>query len=118
MAASDARRREVRRLREQAMRAFQAGKPYQALRLTRQVIGLLPSEELFPLYAEQYENMARIFFVLGDMDQADKYARLSLDELARLGYVDGGDGARAELLEALWERFRREEGGRAAGPRL
>lgn len=108
IAASDARRQQIETLRDYAIRAFQGGKPYQALRFTRQVIGLLASEELFPMYSEQYENMARVFFVLGDMANAEKYARMSLQTLAEQGYIEGG--VREELLERMWARFREEEG--------
>ena len=109
MAASDTRRRQIETLRDDAVRAFQGGKPYQALRITRQLIGLLPSEELFPMYSEQYENMARIFFVLGDMENAEKYATLSLRTLAEQGYIQS---VGPDHLERMWKRFREEEGGR------
>ncbi|KAK4038063.1 SET domain-containing protein 5 [Parachaetomium inaequale] len=110
--ASDARRREIDTLRDHAMGAFQAGRPYQALRLTRQVLALLPAEELFPLYSEQYENMARVFYVLRDMENAEKYARLSLGVLEEQGYVTtsiAGEGGRGEALGRMWRRFEEEE---------
>ncbi|KAK4229186.1 SET domain-containing protein 5, partial [Podospora fimiseda] len=103
--ASDARRRQIEELRQYAVLAFQGNKPYQALRLTRQVINLLPSEDLFPFYSEQYENMARIFFVLGDMKNAELYARKSLDVLAEQGYIQG---VREEQLDIMWKRFRQD----------
>ncbi|GAB1317386.1 SET domain-containing protein [Madurella fahalii] len=107
--ASDARRRQIETLREYAIRAFQAGRPYQALRFTRQIINLLPSEELFPMFSEQYENMARIFYVLRDKKNAEKYATMSLEILAEQGYIES---VRPEHLEQLWKRFEQEEGGR------
>ena len=106
IAASDARRKQVDLLREQAIDAFQSGKPYQALRLTRQVLNLLPSEELFPLYSEQYENMARIYWVLRDMKKAEENARVSLEILAEQGYIDR---FRPEYLDMMWRRFEQEE---------
>ncbi|KAK4152218.1 SET domain-containing protein 5 [Chaetomidium leptoderma] len=110
-AASDTRRREIERLRDHAVRAFQGGQPYQALRLTRQVLGLLPAEGLLHTHGgEQYENMARVFFVLRDMRNAEKYANLSLGVLAEQGYIQGGVGG--EHLERMWKRFEEEEGGR------
>lgn len=92
------------------MRAFQAGRPYQALRFTRQVVGLLPGEELFPLYGEAYENLARIFYVLRDRANAEKYANMSLAVLAAQGYV--GAGEERGYVERMWARFEEEEGGR------
>ncbi|KAK3989756.1 SET domain-containing protein 5 [Cladorrhinum sp. PSN332] len=103
--ASDARRRQIEELRGYAVLAFQAKKPYQALRLTRQVLNLLPAEEMFPFYSEQYENMARIYFVLGDMENAELYARKSLDVLAEQGYIQG---VRDEQLEIMWNKFRQD----------
>ncbi|KAK4192385.1 hypothetical protein QBC35DRAFT_459557 [Podospora australis] len=107
--ASDNRRKKIEELRDYAIRAFQAGKPYQALRLTRQVINLLASEELFPMYSEQYENMARIFWVLNDMKNAEKYARMSLDILVEQGYIPY---VKDEYIDVMWRRFEQEEGPR------
>ncbi|KAK4445088.1 SET domain-containing protein 5 [Podospora aff. communis PSN243] len=109
LAASDARRTKIESLRDKAIDAFQAGKPYEALRLTRQVINLLPSEELFPMYAEQFENMARIYFVLRDKENAYKYAKLSLDTLVEQGYLDR---VKPEHYERMWRKFYEEEYGR------
>ncbi|KAH6623778.1 hypothetical protein F5144DRAFT_623646 [Chaetomium tenue] len=108
LAASDALRRSVSRLRNEAIEAFQAGKPYAALRLTRQVAGLLegaPEGELRPLLGEQYENMARVWFVLGERGEAERWGRRALEVLDGPGVGVGG-------LEGLWRRFEEEEGGR------
>ncbi|KAK3321969.1 hypothetical protein B0H66DRAFT_638475 [Apodospora peruviana] len=107
IAASDARRREIDDLRGQAAAAYQEGKPYQALRLTRQVLGLIPSEELFPLYSEQYENIARIYWILGDWETGLKYARQSLDVLREQGYLED---VRPEHLEVMVTNFRQSVG--------
>lgn len=96
-------------LRGQAVEAFRRRKPYEALRLTRQVLGLLPAEELFPLYSEQYENMARIYWVLQDMERAEENARLSLDVLARQGYIDSVTPGHLDMLWRQFERERTEE---------
>ncbi|KAK4664328.1 uncharacterized protein QC763_504530 [Podospora pseudopauciseta] len=109
IAASDARRKEIAKLQDLAIRAFQANKPYQALRLTRQILPLLPKEELFPLESEQLENMSRIYFVLNDMDKAEKYARLSLEVLARQGYIKWVEGW---MVGKMFRRFEEEEGPR------
>ena len=94
------------------MRAFQADKPYQALRLTRQVLGLLREEGggLFQMEGEQYENMARNFWVVGDGENAERYGRLVVEGLRVQGFEIGeGDG---DALEGLWRRFEEEEGPR------
>lgn len=70
---------------------------------------LLPKEELFPLESEQLENMSRIYFVLNDMDKAEKYARLSLEVLARQGYIKWVEGW---MVGKMFRRFEEEEGPR------
>ncbi|KAK0625408.1 hypothetical protein B0T17DRAFT_590995 [Bombardia bombarda] len=106
VAASDARRRQIDMLRHQAVQAFTDGKPYQALRITRQVLNLLPLEGLFPLYSEQYENIARVYWMLRDREKAEKYARISLDVLAEQGYISR---VRPGDVEIMWNKF--VEGG-------
>lgn len=109
VAASDARRTQIEQLHEQAIDAFQAGRAFQALRITRQILNLLPTEELFVHYAEQYENMARIYFVLRDQENAVKYARMSLEVLLEQGYIKR---IQPEHYAVMWKRFADEEAGR------
>jgi hypothetical protein len=61
------------------------------------------------MYAEQFENMARIYFVLRDKENAVKYAKLSLDTLVEQGYLDR---VRPEHYERMWQKFYEEEYGR------
>ncbi|KAL1838807.1 hypothetical protein VTJ49DRAFT_2200 [Mycothermus thermophilus] len=107
--ASDKRLGEIQQLRDYAIRAFQAGRAYQALRFTRQVVNLLAPEELWPLYAEQYENMARIFYTLRDRANAEKYANMALELLAEQGHVPRAD---KREVERMFAKFEEEEGGR------
>jgi len=109
IAQSDARRTQIESLRDQAISAFQAGRTYQSLRITRQILNLLPREELFPSFAEHYENMARIYFVLRDKENAYKYARISLEVLLEQGYIDR---VREEHFHVMFSRFAQEEAGR------
>ncbi|KAK3690095.1 hypothetical protein B0T22DRAFT_481275 [Podospora appendiculata] len=102
MASSDARRRQIERLRGQVVKAFQDGKPFQALRLSRQVLNLLPSEELFPLYSEQYEHMARAYWFIRNREKTMKYAKMSLEVLVEQGYIERD---MPEHLEAMWKNF-------------
>ena len=86
------------------MRAFQAGKPWQALRFMRDVVGLLVEEGLEVLVGEQYENMARIFWVLGKRANAERYGRLAVEVEREMG--GGEEGG----LEGMFRRFEEEEG--------
>ena len=65
-----------------------------------------PEGELWPLLGEQYENMARVYFVLGERGEAERWGRRALEVL------DGPGGVGEEGLEGMWRRFEEEEGGR------
>lgn len=53
--------------------------------------------------------MARIFFVLRDRENAEKYARMSLEVQAQQGYIESAGPGQ---LEQMFKRFQDEEGGR------
>ncbi|KAH6615474.1 hypothetical protein B0J18DRAFT_459495 [Chaetomium sp. MPI-SDFR-AT-0129] len=111
LAASDARRRELQQLNGAARSAFQAGRPYEALRLTRQILARLPREDLlFGLGSEQYENLARVYYVLGERAEARRYVRKALEIRVEQGYDEGPVGERE--VEGVLRRFAEEEGVR------
>jgi hypothetical protein len=72
---------------------------------------LLAPEELWDMFAEQYENMARIFWMLKDRKNAEKYARMSLKKLEERGEIGRGEAGR-EGVERMFARFDEEEGPR------
>ncbi len=55
--------------------------------LTHEVLQLMREENLFQLYSEQYENLARIYWAAKDRDEAVKYAKMSLEMLVEQGYI-------------------------------
>lgn len=68
---------------------------------------MIPSEELYPWESEQYENLARVYWLLGNKKTGDSYARLSLKRLAEQGFIDG---ARNEYFDILWQSFKDDVG--------
>lgn len=109
VAASDERREKIAALKQQAIEAFQAGKVYMSLKLTRQILPLLPEEDMFQEMADQYENMARIYYVMRDRKNAAKWARKSLEALVEQGYLKL---VREEDVGRMFARFEEDEGGR------
>ncbi|KAK1829335.1 hypothetical protein QBC39DRAFT_311182 [Podospora conica] len=109
IAASDERREKIAALKQQAIEAFQAGKVYMSLKLTREILPLLPEENMFQEMSDQYENMARIYYVMRDRKNAAKWARKSLGVLVEMGYLKG---VREEDVVNMFARFEDDEGGR------
>ena len=109
VAASDERREKIAALKQQAIQAFQAGKVYLSLKLTRQILPLLPKENLFQEMADQYENMSRIYYVMRDRKNATKYAKKSLGVLVEMGYLPW---VQEEHVNVMFARFEDDEGGR------
>lgn len=85
---SDRRRIRIGRLREAVLKAYKDGDARKAIADTHEILGLLQAEELLPLYSEQYDNLARIHWVIKERDTAIKYAQKSLDLLAQQGYIE------------------------------
>ncbi len=88
IAASDERRLRIETLRDEVVEAFQAAKAAKAIKLTHEILELSRQEEIFPLYSEQYENLARIYSAIKDRKNMLKYAQMALDTLAEQGYID------------------------------
>jgi hypothetical protein len=109
IAASDERREKIAALKQQAIEAFQAGKVYMSLKLTRQILPLLPEENMFQEMADQYENMSRIYYVMRDRKNAAKWARKSLEVLVEQGYLKL---VKEEDVGRMFARFEDDEGGR------
>ncbi len=74
-------------MRDDVVRAFKDGNAPRAIELTRRILSLMHIEEMFPMYSEQYENLGRIYWAIGDRKNAEKYAQTSLDLLAEQGYI-------------------------------
>ncbi len=108
-AAADARRARIEQLRDDALAAFRAGDAEAAVAAVVAVAPLVRQEELFPLYSELLENLARIWWAAGDKERGARHARQSLALLAEQGYIAASGAAEQERqLAALLRSF--EEG--------
>ncbi|KAL7620593.1 hypothetical protein AAE478_009588 [Parahypoxylon ruwenzoriense] len=101
IAASDYRRAKMKALREEVMKAVEAWDGTKAVKLTHEVLELMHAEELAPLYAGQYEIMARLYWKAKDTKTATKYAQMSLDTLVDQGYLEESLKALPALLKSF-----------------
>ncbi|ORY60961.1 uncharacterized protein BCR38DRAFT_497073 [Pseudomassariella vexata] len=101
LASSDYRRTKIETMRQDVVAAVEARDGTMAVKLTHEVLRLARVERLEELIPEQYEILARIYWVAGDKESATKYAKMSLDVLEEQGYIDN----RPEHLEVLLRSF-------------
>jgi hypothetical protein len=59
------------------------------------------SEDLFQMYAEQYENLGRIHWAAGDKAAGRQYAKKSLDLLQEMGYGSYDENQLNVLLDSF-----------------
>lgn len=86
-----------------AVEAFQRGDAAPAISLTHEILALMRAEDLFPLYPEQYENLARIYRAVGDIKAARDWARRGLDILQEQGYIERVTDEQVEMLMREFE---------------
>ncbi|KAH8890037.1 SET domain-containing protein [Thozetella sp. PMI_491] len=99
---SDKKRKQIEALREKAGEAYHEAKASDAIRYTVEALELMRQEELFPMYSEQFENLARIYWAVGDWKMATQHARKSLDLLKEQGYIEGyNERHLASLLQSF-----------------
>ncbi|KAI1138320.1 SET domain-containing protein [Hypoxylon sp. FL0543] len=101
IAASDYRREKIKELRQEVMKAVEAWDGTKAVKLTHEILELMRAEDLAPLYASQYEIMARLYWKARDTNTATKYAQKSIATLVDLGYLEDSP----ETLPALLRTF-------------
>jgi len=109
--------------RDQVHRAYRDGSGDRALELTEEIIDLIRAEELELLLAEQYENLGRVYWAMGDRARGEQWARRSLDLLEEQGYI--GE-VRPGMLRSLLRNYEEDvenskhpsERGRVEEPEL
>ncbi|KAI0879791.1 SET domain-containing protein [Annulohypoxylon maeteangense] len=101
IAASDYRRSKIRDIRQEVMKAVEAWDGTKAVKLTHEVLELMRAEDLAPLYASQYEIMARLYWKARDKKTGTEYAKKSIDTLVDQGYLDDNPAALTALLKAF-----------------
>jgi ABC-type branched-subunit amino acid transport system ATPase component len=88
VAASDSRRTQIASMKEEVVEQLGRGRLYQAIKLSKEILTLLEEEDLVPLFSEQYDAIARIYWALKDRRNAERYGRKALEVLGNFGYVD------------------------------
>ncbi|KAI1444129.1 SET domain-containing protein [Annulohypoxylon stygium] len=101
VAASDYRRSKIKDMRQEVMKAVEAWDGTKAVKLTHEVLELMRAEDLAPLYASQYEIMARLYWKARDKKTGAKYAKMSIDTLVDQGYLEDSPGALPALLKSF-----------------
>ncbi|KAI1761147.1 SET domain-containing protein [Hypoxylon sp. FL1150] len=101
IAASDYRREKIKNMRQEVMKAVEVWDGTKAVKLTLEALELMRDEDLAPLYASQYEILARIYWKAKDKKMGTKYAQMSIDTLVDQGYLEKN----TEALPALLETF-------------
>ncbi|OAA59818.1 SET domain protein [Niveomyces insectorum RCEF 264] len=112
VAASDRRRRRIAQLRDHdltvATLRSNGTDPDTVHGFIHELAELVQQEELFPLYSEPYEHLARLNWMQGQRDQAAVYAQASLDLLATQGYINEAQRKRVGvMLRAFAEEERK-----------
>ncbi|KAI1086166.1 SET domain-containing protein [Rostrohypoxylon terebratum] len=101
IAASDYRRSKIRDMRQEVMKAVEAWDGTRAVKLTHEVLELMRAEDLAPLYASQYEIIARLYWKARDKKTGAKYAKMSIDTLVDQGYLKDSPDALSTLLKSF-----------------
>ncbi|KAI1806354.1 SET domain-containing protein [Daldinia bambusicola] len=101
VAASDYRRAKIKALRREVMKAVEAWDGSKAVKLTHEILELMKSEDLAPLYSSQYEIMARLYWKAKDKKTATKYAQMSIDVLVDQGYLEDSPSSLPALLKTF-----------------
>ncbi|KAK3940852.1 hypothetical protein QBC46DRAFT_458638 [Diplogelasinospora grovesii] len=82
---SDERRLRIRRLRDEVIALAQKGEFKQAVEKCEEVFAVIEEEGLTTHYGGLYEIPARLYYHLGDLQSAERYTRLALQELEGYG---------------------------------
>lgn len=86
---SDVRRFHIARLREKVNAAYERGELEEAVKLSKEVVGLLDEEDLEPLKSEFYAVLARSYRKMGALAKAKRLGERALKDL--LQYNGDGD---------------------------
>lgn len=101
VAASDYRREKIRNMRQEVMKAVEVWDGTKAAKLTLETLELMRDEDLAPLYASQYEILARLYWKAKDKKMGTKYAQMSIDTLVDQGYIENSTSVLPALLESF-----------------
>jgi tetratricopeptide (TPR) repeat protein len=86
--ASDARRKMIQTSKEDSRALAKQARFSDAISFHEKIIDMIQKEGLFSFLSEHYELMARLYYVLKDMKNAEKYGKMALENLEEFGGPD------------------------------
>ena len=114
-AASDKRRMAIRGLRSEVIRTINRRDFAAAVPLSEKLLGLVEEEQLRTNYGDYFEIPAQLYNAVGDLEKAEKYTVITLNELRAYGMPGAGDEVKiakfSSLLEIIRARRRDEANG-------
>ncbi|KAH8895247.1 SET domain-containing protein [Thozetella sp. PMI_491] len=85
-AISDERRTSIRVLRAEIVQAINSGNLTRALEIDEELIDLVSKEDMTPHYRDYFQISAQLYNVVGNLDKAEEYVKIVLEELQRYGW--------------------------------
>lgn len=82
---SDSNRHRIAALRDEVLRQVGKQKYLEAIADYEELVDLVEKETLIEHRGEHYEVMARLYLMVKDLPNSEKYARLALEDLERFG---------------------------------
>lgn len=105
----------IRGLRSEVIRTINRGDFAAAVPLSEKLLDLVAEEELRMHYGDYFEIPAQLYNAVGDLEKAEKYTIITLDELRGYGTPGAEDEVKIDkftsLLESIRARRRDEETG-------
>jgi hypothetical protein len=93
----------INMMRKEAIAAIDNMDSSRAAELSHEVLRLARTEELYPMFGEQYNTLARIYWIRRERKKAERYAQMSLDVLEAQGYIKKSPEHLAMLLRSFDE---------------
>ena len=91
IAESDARRTKMTTIRRDVLDIVRRGEFRRAIKANKELLALAHEEELVDYLGDTYEILARLYNAVQDRANAEKYARLALEDLKVFGGPDRYD---------------------------
>ncbi len=98
---SDERRKRIHQLKTEVVSRAEAGEHRQAIELSEEFVDLIDKEGLTAHFGDFFEIPAQLYFLVGNMKQAEKYARLALAEVLNYGIPGPIGQMKAQALREL-----------------
>lgn len=105
----------IRGLRSEVIRTINRGEFAAAVPLSEKLLGLVEEEELRTNYGDYFEIPAQLYNAVGDLEKAEKYTVITLNELRAYGMPGAGDELKIAKFTSLLESIRARRSDEAKG---